>query len=404
MIKNLELLQDLRVLNLSGNQLEEVKNLGHNRSITELNLRRNKITQLDGFLELPCLQTLFLSGNNLCTLTGLSNVFTSKSIMDLSLDDNPCSFESNYRPHVISRLPNLSFFDLKRVTENERKIQANTTNPRSAILPSCNKSQQSPGMVQKDKKNQEQEHEKGVEKHTPGQVQGIQDQQQAERQEAILVIKNIWDNRHKIPDYSHNSGGGFSEVEVGSEIKQLLIYGFALQALENSKLQSIVTHIKFQYLDISLIRSRSTRADSKAPLLSLFQHLKELKLVQNNIRRLDELDWIETLGIPELVVQDNPVSSLRFLRLYLAARCPKVQKFNGLAFTSSERAQGLTYFSKMVQIPPQKPKCHDEGRSASTKAVMKRILKSVETSHRVTTELDVQWQEIIAREIKNELS
>lgn len=60
-------LKELKVLNLAGNQ---IKNIGTNdlyglHSLQELNLRRNRLKKLLGFLELPNLSKLFISNNDL---------------------------------------------------------------------------------------------------------------------------------------------------------------------------------------------------------------------------------------------------------------------------------------------------------------------------------------------------
>lgn len=66
-VTGLSSLSQLKVLNLAGNQ---ISNIGHSDlrglcSLQELNLRRNRLRKLLGFVDTPNLQKLFLSNNEL---------------------------------------------------------------------------------------------------------------------------------------------------------------------------------------------------------------------------------------------------------------------------------------------------------------------------------------------------
>lgn len=69
-IKNLKAQNELKVLNLAGNEIRSIgihdlKGLG---TLQEMNLRRNLIKNLNGFEETPQLFKLFLSNNEINTL------------------------------------------------------------------------------------------------------------------------------------------------------------------------------------------------------------------------------------------------------------------------------------------------------------------------------------------------
>jgi len=116
------LLPQLRVLNLAGNQLTSVDNLDGMPMLTELNVRRNKVTEVQSLEGFTCLERLFLSSNSLANIEALAPIFMSKSLVELALDGNPAASETNYRQAVIERGKTLRHLDLRRVTEEERRL------------------------------------------------------------------------------------------------------------------------------------------------------------------------------------------------------------------------------------------------------------------------------------------
>lgn len=149
-MNNLSTLTELRVLNLAGNQIETVENIRCLQSLTELNLRRNEITMVYELHLLPSLQRVFLSNNKVTKFEDVGCLFKVKFLMELTLDGNPIagngssnSSDGNgddrsdgkdeendptmpsaavlYRAYFIERIKTLRHFDLKRVTDDERR-------------------------------------------------------------------------------------------------------------------------------------------------------------------------------------------------------------------------------------------------------------------------------------------
>ena len=58
-------------------------------SLTELNLRRNRIEHVYGLNFLPALQRLFLSGNSISAFENVRCIFKVKFLFELTLDNNP---------------------------------------------------------------------------------------------------------------------------------------------------------------------------------------------------------------------------------------------------------------------------------------------------------------------------
>ncbi len=98
-------------------------------SLTELNLRRNKIQSVQGLDKLPALQRVFLSHNNIQSLHDVNCIFGIQYLIELSLDGNPVadSDAAKYRQYIIATIPTLKHLDLKRINEEER--HATTESP-----------------------------------------------------------------------------------------------------------------------------------------------------------------------------------------------------------------------------------------------------------------------------------
>ncbi|XP_063434347.1 leucine-rich repeat-containing protein 49-like isoform X11 [Mytilus trossulus] len=121
-IENLNHLSELRVLNLAGNHIVHVDNLSGMDSLAELNLRRNKIKTVVDVDNLPSLQRLFLSFNEISSFEDIACLGESTSLSEISLDGNPIAQEQYYKQIVLRHMQQLKQLDMKRVTEEERRI------------------------------------------------------------------------------------------------------------------------------------------------------------------------------------------------------------------------------------------------------------------------------------------
>ncbi|XP_060062567.1 leucine-rich repeat-containing protein 49-like [Ylistrum balloti] len=122
MIENLSHLSELRVLNLAGNQITFVDNLAGLDSLAELNLRRNRIRTVVDVDNLPSLQRLFLSFNDISSFEDIACLGDSNSLSEITLDGNPITQEQYYKQIVLRHMQQLKQLDMKRVTEEERRI------------------------------------------------------------------------------------------------------------------------------------------------------------------------------------------------------------------------------------------------------------------------------------------
>ncbi|XP_064608025.1 leucine-rich repeat-containing protein 49-like isoform X2 [Liolophura sinensis] len=122
MIEKLNHLAELRVLNLAGNLITHVNGLTGMDSLAELNLRRNKIKCVTEVDNLPCIMRLFLSFNDIVSFEDISCVGECSTLSELSLDGNPLTQESHYKQSVLRHMQQLKQLDMKRITEEERRI------------------------------------------------------------------------------------------------------------------------------------------------------------------------------------------------------------------------------------------------------------------------------------------
>ncbi|XP_048258880.1 leucine-rich repeat-containing protein 49-like isoform X2 [Haliotis rufescens] len=122
LIENLTHLAELRVLNLAGNQIRHVDNLMGMDALAELNLRRNRILTIVDVDTLPNLQRLFLSFNDICSFEDISCLGESTSLSEISLDGNPIAQDQYYKQVVLRHMQQIKQLDMKRVSEEERRI------------------------------------------------------------------------------------------------------------------------------------------------------------------------------------------------------------------------------------------------------------------------------------------
>jgi len=123
-VENLSHLCELRVLNLAGNQIENVSNLAGMDTLAELNLRRNVIATIQQVDALPSLQRLFLSFNNISRWDDVECLGEAAALCEISLDGNPITQEVTYKQVVLKNMPQLRQLDMKRITEDERRVAA----------------------------------------------------------------------------------------------------------------------------------------------------------------------------------------------------------------------------------------------------------------------------------------
>lgn len=132
-IENLGATQDFfDTIDFCDNDLIKLENFPPLKRISCLLVANNRIRKLDSdmFVNLPSLISLVLTNNKLSFMHDLVPLSQAKSIVRLSLVDNPVTNLPNYRYYLIYLLPTLRFLDFERVTLKERqKAQQFFTTP-----------------------------------------------------------------------------------------------------------------------------------------------------------------------------------------------------------------------------------------------------------------------------------
>ncbi|XP_053993600.1 uncharacterized protein LOC128884316 [Hylaeus volcanicus] len=110
-------------IDFCDNDLIKLENFPLLKRISCLLVANNRIRKLDPdmFVNLPSLISLVLTNNKLSFMHDLVPLSQAKSIIRLSLVDNPVTNLSNYRYYLIYLLPTLRFLDFERVTSQERQ-------------------------------------------------------------------------------------------------------------------------------------------------------------------------------------------------------------------------------------------------------------------------------------------
>jgi len=312
-IENLDNLPELRVLNLAGNQIKVVNNLSSLASLTELNLRRNLITEVRSLEAISTLQRAFISNNQLASFDALESIFMNKNLLELALDGNPVASECGYRQVVLDNLKNLRHLDLKRVSDDERRMAS--------------------AQARKAEERLQVEMKKG---------QAIE-----EKQEALKMVRDEWEEECKSSrsrellerdSLSH----GFMEVVGGNgngKSSMLNVYGTSFDQLE--KFSSGVSTAQLQYVTMR-------RA---APYLASLTGVTRLVLANNNLLSIAELNPVAAMvKLESLQVKENPVCSSAMLRPYVIYRIGQLVEFNGETISKSERSSSSEAFGAFSSL------------------------------------------------------
>jgi cilla- and flagella-associated protein len=116
----LERLDEVRNLNLWGQELTDVTVLEYMPNVEVLSLSVNKIDKLKDFRHCLKLQELYLRKNEVADLTEVQYLMHLKDLKVLWLCDNPCAEHPRYRLAIIKMLPELLKLDNSEVSPHER--------------------------------------------------------------------------------------------------------------------------------------------------------------------------------------------------------------------------------------------------------------------------------------------
>uniref|UniRef100_A0A672V9M1 Leucine rich repeat containing 49 n=1 Tax=Strigops habroptila TaxID=2489341 RepID=A0A672V9M1_STRHB len=358
-IENISHLNELRVLNLARNLLTIVENLNGLDSLTELNLRHNQVSKdVD---TLPCLQRLFLSFNNISSFEDILCLAESSSLSDITLDGNPIAQETWYKHTVLHHMMQLRQLDMKRITEEERRMASVA--------------------ARKEEERKRESHKQNLLKEKKRLTICNIARQWEIQQNRIALVASLNQDKDDEPCQINGSAAyvfpeesrsldtilssavqGLSVLEshlVEVEGDTLCLYGAgALECLDRNwsvQTAGIIVTVSFMFIEFDEIVQVLTKLKIKFPN---FVHLKfkETNLVTlQQFNALAQMHRIEQLTVDP---QGNPVVNFTLWKYYVLFRLNhfNLQKINGVKVTENdvvmaERLFGILAYVASSELP-----------------------------------------------------
>lgn len=116
-------LDQFDTIDMSDNEIRKVDGFPLLKRLKCLLLNNNRIVRIGEHLEeqLPNLEMLILTNNNIQDLADLDNLATNKNLRYLSLMRNPVTSKRHYRLYAIHKLPHLRLLDFQKIKQRERE-------------------------------------------------------------------------------------------------------------------------------------------------------------------------------------------------------------------------------------------------------------------------------------------
>lgn len=110
-------------IDLSDNDIRKLDGFPLLKRLKSLMLNNNRICRIGENLQeqLPALETLVLTNNQVQNLGDLDPLASIKTLTYLSLMKNPVTVKRHYRQYLIHRIPQLRVLDFRRIKQKERQ-------------------------------------------------------------------------------------------------------------------------------------------------------------------------------------------------------------------------------------------------------------------------------------------
>lgn len=345
-IENLGHLTELRVLNLAGNEIVHVSNVSGMRALAELNLRRNKICTVEEVDLLPNLQRLFLSFNCITSFDDIQCLSNSLSLNELSMDGNPFATHSTYKQSVLRNLSSLRQLDMKRISDEEKRIAS--------------------VMARK-----EEEKKKEINKLAVLKEKRRIAINNAQRQWEVTRIKEVSkpdslpsrDNLEILPQISRNGLPDSTEDAVPSPLSichlaeldsdTLFLYGpGSLDALDRhwgSQAVQAVSAISFKFINFDNIVPQLYKIRARFP------SLVGLIFTETNIKSLQQINCLSLLRRLEHIsisIEGNPITSFTLWKPFVLFRLAhfSLRKINDIEVTAEDNVNAEKLFGTLAHI------------------------------------------------------
>lgn len=308
---------------------------------------------------LPCLQRLFLSFNNISSFDSVSCLAESTSLSDITFDGNPIAQESWYKHTVLQNMMQLRQLDMKRITEEERRVAS--------------------VVAKKEEEKKRESHKQSLLKEkkrlTINNVARKWDLQQ--RVANLATTQDRKDSESPLQEPCQIDGSAISAFpeETGSldpglssalqglsvtethlveiEGETLSLYGSgALECLDRNwsvQTASMVTTVSFTFIEFDEIVQVLPKLKMKFPN-SLHLKFKETNLVMlQQFNALAQLRRVDQLTIDP---QGNPVVNFTLWKYYVLFRLSHfgMQKINGTEVTQNDMIMAERLFGILAHV------------------------------------------------------
>ena len=347
-ITNLQSQVKLKILNLSQNIIQYLPKINYLKCLEELNLKNNKISVIYEPITNSELKKLYLSNN---LIDDLSKILTIPNLLELDISFNPVTNIKDFDKQLSEKFvfvkgiykgvnvhnPILSLevkpldniYDLiNEPTYKMKGDMAKVDIPKEDILKAF--------MI-----NGSREIAKSL----------IAELKSSNYSQLLMVTEN-WKKELKLLEK-----GETRKEDITSKIekfgfydildnKSLSIYGNCFEILNHPKINLKLEEIKFYFVNFEIIVSNSL-----LKALENFQSLKSIVLCKNNLWSFISLSKLEFIPkLSELVIIANPISSCKFLKLFLAYRFQTLKSFNREEINEKDKTNARYLFGKFDEI------------------------------------------------------
>ncbi|XP_059227932.1 leucine-rich repeat-containing protein 49 isoform X3 [Mustela nigripes] len=308
---------------------------------------------------LPCLQRLFLSFNNISTFESVCCLADSSSLSDITFDGNPIAQESWYKHTILQNMMQLRQLDMKRVTEEERRIASvvakkEEEKKRESHKQSLLKEKKRLTINNVARKWDLQQNR--IPNIAPNQDRKVSDSPQDPSQLHGSTVSAFPEETGSLDSGLNNTLQGLSVtdthlVEVDGDT--LSLYGSgALESLDRNwsvQTAGMVTTVSFTFIEFDEIVQVLPKLKIKFPN-SLHLKFKETNLVMlQQFNALAQLRHVDQLTIDP---QGNPVVNFTLWKYYVLFRLShfSMQKINGTEVTQNDMIMAERLFGILAHV------------------------------------------------------
>lgn len=119
-IENIETLINLKELDLSFNEIECIENLEELIHLETLTLYSNRIKLIENMLTLRKLHIFSIGRNEIEDRETIFHLRRIKTLRSINMAENKCSDEPDFRYFLALFLPQVTYYEYKRISEDER--------------------------------------------------------------------------------------------------------------------------------------------------------------------------------------------------------------------------------------------------------------------------------------------